>query len=389
MSSSNISYARARLLLGVFGVGSIVVTSLALIVTGMPERILPTAEVWQWQDPLSLAAFIGIYICVMMPLDFWGGYYLPRRYGRASISLRSYLGDWVRGTTLQAAVFFVSGMLLLAAGRSAGLLGVAAMLLLIMVACLYLQQNHALAEKVQLGQNNQRKLDAALLQLDKLGLRPIPVAVRSSRDVGFTGGIVGMPGRETSIVPERWINLLSVEELSVVLARRSVAVSSESRSRGILLAIGWCLSSFILSASLWGVEIVSVASLVTVLLGAALFTFLGLLILPMISRQSSYQIDQQVADCGVAAEALTGMIEKLDRLQDNEPERSPIIESIFHPIPSVANRKSSSKLVPAVPTAWHAARMTIFLSWASVGLLSRAVHCNVGRPDLWLMLPTD
>lgn len=389
MSSPNLSYARARLLLGVFGVGSIVVTSAALIATGVPARLLPTSDNWQWEDPLSLAAFIGTYICVMMPLDYLGGWYLPRRYGRASISLRSYFGGWARGTVLQAAVFFVSGMLLLAAGRVAGLPGVAAMLFLIMVACLYLQQKHSLLDQVQLEHDKQQKLDAALLELEQLGLSTIPVAVRSSRDIGFTGGIVGMPGRETSIIPERWINQLSVEELSVVLARRSVAVSSESRTRGILLAIAWSLSSFVLSACLLGVEIVSVASLVTVLLGATLFTFLGLLILPMISRQSSYQIDQQVADCGVAPEALTGMIEKLDRLQDDEPERSPIIESIFHPIPSVANRKSPTKPVPAVPVAWHAARMTIFLSWASVGLLSRAVHCNVGRPDLWLMLPTD
>ncbi|WP_146526280.1 hypothetical protein [Novipirellula artificiosorum] len=41
------------------------------------------------------------------------------------------------------------------------------------------------------------------------------------------------------------------------------------------------------------------------------------------------------------------------------------------------------------PIAWHAARMTLFVSWACMGMLVRAVHCNVGRPELWVMLPTD
>lgn len=31
----------------------------------------------------------------------------------------------------------------------------------------------------------------------------------------------------------------------------------------------------------------------------------------------------------------------------------------------------------------------VFLSWAGMGLLSRAVHCNSGRPELWALLPCD
>jgi hypothetical protein len=65
-----------------------------------------------------------------------------------------------------------------------------------------------------------------------------------------------------------------------------------------------------------------------------------------------------------------------------------LIESIFHPVPSLSNRRAlSTRTYP--PIAWHAARMTLFLSWGCAGLLSRAVHCNVGRPELWVMLPTD
>jgi Zn-dependent protease with chaperone function len=377
------------LLLGVFGVGSIVVISAVMVATGLPQQTLPTSDQWHWQDLLWLAGFIAAYNCVMLPLDFLGGYFLPRRYKRSTMAWRCYCGSWVRGTTLQAVVFLGSGSLLLAAGRMAGTLGAGTMLVLIMLACLYLQENFATSARANLDANDRQKLDSALLQLWQLGLRPVPVVARSSHDVGFTGGIVGMPGRETSIVPESWLHQLSAEELTVVLARRSIAVSSESRTRGIVLAVSWVVLSFVAAAWLCGDGVSSVAGLVMTLLGSALFNFLGLLILPVISRQASYAIDRQVIACGVQPEALMEVIEKLDRVQDDEPERSPIIESIFHPVPSVANRKVSLSSMVAPPTAWHAARMTIFLSWAGVGLLSRAVHCNVGRPDLWVMLPTD
>jgi hypothetical protein len=33
--------------------------------------------------------------------------------------------------------------------------------------------------------------------------------------------------------------------------------------------------------------------------------------------------------------------------------------------------------------------MMLYLSWAGIGGLSRAVHCNVGRPPLWVLLPGD
>jgi len=39
--------------------------------------------------------------------------------------------------------------------------------------------------------------------------------------------------------------------------------------------------------------------------------------------------------------------------------------------------------------AWHAARTALYLSWAGVGLLGRAVHCNLGRPEVWVFLPSD
>jgi hypothetical protein len=38
---------------------------------------------------------------------------------------------------------------------------------------------------------------------------------------------------------------------------------------------------------------------------------------------------------------------------------------------------------------WNAARTTVAISPAGLGLLGRAVHCNCGRPSLWVFLPID
>ncbi len=118
-----------------------------------------------------------------------------------------------------------------------------------------------------------------------------------------------------------------------------------------------------------------------------MWTFIGILVLPTLSRQASYAIDRNVIRRGVPKELLMAMLKSLDRLQDDEPTRPTIIETIFHPVPSIENRSISS--VGGSPIAWHSARTMLFLSWACMGLLARAVHCNVGRPELWVMLPTD
>ena len=39
--------------------------------------------------------------------------------------------------------------------------------------------------------------------------------------------------------------------------------------------------------------------------------------------------------------------------------------------------------------AWNLARTALYLSHVGLSQLPRVVHCNVGRPELWVYLPTD
>jgi hypothetical protein len=166
-----------------------------------------------------------------------------------------------------------------------------------------------------------------------------------------------------------------------------LAANTGSYTRGLIVAFAWNITGFWLSSLLPGAGLDSVAGLVTTMCGFTFWSFLGLLTLPTLSRQASLQIDHELMRHGVPFDLISKTASSVDRFQDDEPERSPLIETIFHPVPSVTGRCRHEPVKGFV--TWNVARTTLFFSWACFSFLSRSVHCNLGRPALWLMLPTD
>ncbi|NCA11940.1 hypothetical protein EBR56_09070, partial [bacterium] len=119
-----------------------------------------------------------------------------------------------------------------------------------------------------------------------------------------------------------------------------------------------------------------------------LWSFLGLLTLPTPSRRGVEQVDERMLAAGCPRATLARTIESLDDLQDRERERPTLVETIFHPVPSVEARLRGPHAT-GVAGYWDAARTAVYVSLAGLGLLGRAVHCNCGRPSLWAFLPLD
>ncbi len=381
------TYARARLWLGISGVGTTVVIAAALILGGIPQSVFPLNETWQAADCIGLLTFIGGFLLLMLPFDLLGGYVLPQKFQRQSASLQTFARRWAFGVGLQSLLFFFTALLILAAGRVGGVAG--ALAVVTAIALLYLGIQSRLARLLTPGHwiAGGKELESVQQQLKQWGLKNVNLVVADHADPGFTGGVVGFPGREQVVIPRKWLQVLSETQLAVVVARRSQAIASGSRRRGIVVAFAWILVGFLFASLLPGGGVQSVAQLVTTFCGFTCWTFLGLLVLPTISRRASYAIDWQVTQQGVPVEMLRNTLSSLDPLQDDEPQRPALIETIFHPVPGLDNRKSP--IQDSRFGAWHAARMTLFLSWSCLGLLSRAVHCNAGRTELWMMLPTD
>jgi len=367
------SYARARLYLGTSCVGMWVVLSGVALAFGLPARLLSASPVWG--DEGQLVGVALVYACLSGAFDLFGGYLLPREYGRVTPPLVRFLGHWLRGAALHGVALVGIGLLLLSAARLGGFWLALAAYLLLSLGLVYAQ-----------------------LPLARLlgGLRTAPatgdLTVLESPYPHFTGGVGGLGGRTRVVVPGAWHRTFSGGTFEALVARRRALIGSRSRLAGLLLALGWNTLGFVLAYLAAG-TLEHVAGLVTFSLWSTLWAFVGLLVLPTPSRRGVFAGDAlaaRVAEPSLLADA----VRHLDRDQDDEPGRAAGVETFFHPIPSAArriDRLEAERLGVETPLwgAWHPARTALYLSWANLSWLSRAVHCNIGRPEVWVFLPSD
>jgi hypothetical protein len=316
------SYARARLYLGITGVGAFVLLAASGLALDWPRQLAEAGH--------GLPTLLAAYLLLSLPLDLLGGYLLPRRFGRRTLTLSAYLAQLLRAQLLHAALLWLAASALGAAASEAGLPGLLAA--------------------------------AAVGMLTLLLARPLVATLLGGRS--------------------------PVSDMAALRLR--AAAQNGSRLRGILVALAWNLAGLAVAASLTGADLARPHGIVTLACGFTLWSFLGLLLLPSLSRPAVLATDRALLARSVTRAALEAAIRAVDQEQDDEPVRAPWIERIFHPIPSVAVRLAALDR-PASPRwgADEAARLTLYLSWACLGLLSRAVHCNSGRPEYWVYLPRD
>ena len=388
MSSTDLTYARSRLRLGMAGVGLIVTLATVGLITGAPERTLPDHTLPPTQEAGWLTLLFLTYAVVQGPFDLLGGWILPRRHGREVHGAVAHLVRWMRGVATQGAVLVASCLVMLDVSRRGGdnaawLSAAGLMVLLVALQGPLARLAGGFGAVTPAPGALQERVTAAVG-------RRVRVRFWEAADEGFTGGWFGLPGAESLVLPARWWSQLSPDALDAAALRRAAALRSGARSRGLLLALVFNTAGLVLASQLPGAGFGSVAQLATTALGVTLWNFVGLLVLPSASRQAVLAADASAQEMGATSGSLTRAIDALDRWQDDEPSRSPLVETIFHPVPSVERRLAALDERSARPGgAWHAARMALFLSWGALGLLPRAVHCNAGRPQLWVALPAD
>ena len=375
-----ITYARARLWLGITGVGTLVTLSILALIFQLPQRLLGGWPSTVSSDLAGLGLLLGAYALISLPFDWLGGWLLPKRYGRPVRPFSRYLVAWLRGVLVQGLVMLGIGLLTLAGGRAFGVVGAVTVVTLAMLVLLTLQ--FALARLVGALPRRRPPAGAHLASVR----RPDVLAVA---DVGFVGGWTGWPGFERLVVPYHWVDELTPEELELQMLRREAVLASGGRALGVWIAVAWNLAGFGIAVALVG-GVTHVTQLVTIALYMTIWSFIGLLVLPSLSRPGVYAADAYAKAHSANASRLPELIRKLDRWQDDEPRRAAGIEVIFHPIPAAEHRADAlQRECVHRRRAWHTARMALPLSWATLGLLGRAVHCDAGRPELWVMLPGD
>lgn len=363
------TYARSRLLVGITAVGTWVVISAVFLGLG-GASLLPGADADVGTQAAVLFAVLGAYVLVSLPFDLLGGLVLPRRHGRSDQATGAYLAQWVRGVVMQVVVMAAAATLLVLAGSEwgdAGALVVAAVIALV----------------IAVGRLPLARMVARLSPVEVLAGHPDVLSVGAG-DRGFTGGVVGL-GRRIA-VPTAWRDALG-PGLDVELARRR-SLTGASYWLGILVALAWTVGGIAIAMALPGGGAGDMSSLVATGAWFTLWSFIGLLVLPSVSRPAVFAADAAAAS-GTPADQVAPVISALDALQDDEPERPPAVEAIFHPIPGAAGRIARLGTSDGGVRPWNVARTALPMSWCCLGFLGRAVHCNAGRPELWVMLPTD
>ena len=382
------TYARGRLTVGITGVGTVVVLSILALIIDVPTRLFGDQGGTFLKDIPLFALWLGGISLVSLPFEWLGGLAVPAAHRRAHPNADRWVSSWLRGTLLLLSVGSLCGAAIALGGRSGGFVGAIGVAGLTALALLAIQGPLALLiGGLQTVRPPQNALTDALSQL---GLERLPLQFVDAKDEGFTGSIVGLPTAETHVLPASWLADFTPQALASIIARRAAAVDFGLRARGLMLAFGWFATTFAIASQMPGAGVDSVAALCSTSLWFTLLTFIGLLVLPTPSRRATLAADAHLIQkhpevAGTWAETLR----TLDRRQDDEPRRTEGVELIFHPIPNVRARIDAVGRTAATAAPWHAARTALFLGIIGLCPLHRVVHCNAGRPELWILLPAD
>ncbi|MEM9345879.1 MAG: hypothetical protein AAGB26_04595 [Planctomycetota bacterium] len=366
-------YGRARLRLGITGVGLWVVVSIGLLAAGAADPIADQLPAGLAGDALLVALLLAAYVLIQLPLDWLGGYAVPKRFARRVQPLGAYLYTLARGITAHTTILFFSAAVLYAGGLLGGWPGAFAAGVAWML-CLAAVRGTVAGIVARLASPTNRE--------DQTGTK-----LQLSSDEGFTGGITGLLAPRTSILPSAWKENLSDDQFELALARRQTVMRDGLWLRGRLGAIGFTAAGLLIALLLAGPSSAGTGvGVVETGLWFTLWSFVGLLFLPSLSRAAIYTTDEKLKQQGVPQERFEALTHALDQLQDGEPVRGRWVERVFHPIPSASNRITEPGTTGGY---WDIARTSVYLGLGSMSLLTRSVHCNVGRPALWVWLPTD
>jgi hypothetical protein len=204
-------------------------------------------------------------------------------------------------------------------------------------------------------------------------------------DPAFTGGVVGFGRGAKILMPEAWMHRVPRPELAVELLRRRWQIARGLPGRAFLLLLGWNL----IGAWVGGVVVdPSSLTLGYALMGLAcwmtLWTFASLLVLPVLGRGSVLAADRAAADAGLDPSA---WIQHFPALTGEDGSSRAALQNIFYPIPSAELRLRSLGETRGWLVLGTIARGNLYHSLAGLTLLGRSVHCNVGRPGLWVFPP--
>ena len=361
MTPEQITRAHRRLRLGITNVGFWVVSASA----GLHWLVNHGAHA---VDGLRLAEIAVGAVAVQAVFDFIGG---TRLMPEPRPSVTGFLRRWSRGVVVHSLVLAGVGFLSYASVCSSG----GFCLAILLATCgLAFGRRHLLRA---IGGSSTTRITSD-------GEAILAVAATNP---ALTGGIVGFGRRARSLMPASWLDGLPKGELAAESSRRRWQIKNGLPARTFVVILGWnLLGSFAGSLAFRLAERRPLDALLGHACWMTLWAFGGLLVLPALSRNVVFAADRAAAESGIDPR---GWISRFPGLVGEDGSPRAAVETIFYPIPSAARRliqleKPSPRFVPG-----NLARSNLYYSWATLTLLGRAVHCNVGCPARWVFPPSE
>lgn len=361
MTDAQIKTAKRRLALGISNVGFWVLAAVAGLVwlTSSSVPQVGQTDLLQW-----MLAAVG----VQAVFDWVGGAVLmPASHG----GFKRFLPLWSRGVTVHTVLLWATGAVSLVSYRLSGSFCPS---MAVCILALFLFRGRVL----QL---------VAGTRLRPASVAEMPCWSISARDPSFTGGVCGLGRGGMPLLPEAWEAGLTRAEMETLLQRRLWETQHRLPARALSFVLCWNLAGCGLGSVL--LEIPGRAPETALLLHVCWMTlwgFLGLLLLPTASRSAVFAADNAAAAKGCDAAA---WIQKFPEITGEDGNAQTLVQRVFYPVPSARERLQCLGTSPFLPVFGNVARTNLYLSLATLTLLGRCVHCNVGRPELWVFPPSD
>ena len=296
---------------------------------------------------LTILSYFCFVSLINGPVDFLSGFVLEKKAGRYSYSSKKWMFQWLAGSSVFIILQITGGSLLALVVYKASY-GFSIAILLLIVAAVVVQRWHfflipsALKKPYPL---SHEYLSQLAQELFPLGLKKMMEEERlyfyeSEDGVSVNGGSIGWGTQRRYMISSASVVLLTPRELALLIWRDETMISSQEMRKHFFYSVTYCLLGLVAACYLtlrielplfWSRWFLSIS-----LLSSSFF--LALFILPSYSRKKHLVADSLVINHGVDKKEYTDLLKKLQILNSSEHQTSPLIETVFHPIPTLGSR---------------------------------------------------
>ncbi len=355
-------YARLRRQISFLNMGIVAIALLFIFWTGLDVGLRDQLVGLNWQPlagwyPLQILVFFVVlmlgYQIIHAPLAWYGGFYLPHRFGLSTMTWKSWLLDLSKGLVIGLVLEICAVELvyaLLATQPLTWWLWVALVMLLFSVVMANLAPVLLFPlfyKFTPLPEGDLTRRLLALADRAHTGVRGVFTMQMSNKTTAANAALMGLGNTRRIVVGDTMLDRYTPDEIEVVLAHelghhvhrdiwKLIISQTVLTLVGLYLvnvALHWAVDSqnFYLSLS-------DPATIPFLLVLAALF---GLIVMPIsngISRAIEYQADEYALQSTRMVEPFKSAMTRLANQNLADVEPSPIIELLFHDHPAISKR---------------------------------------------------